>query len=174
MAKRNVDIPYLEPLMKHLRTDAELEKFFTKEDFFAMPKADLSDLEGALKKDCPSPRSVWVFPGLSQAESAIRSPNCFPKALHSFNVVVVFQCIRDTFTMVKDDSGVHMDGTFMEMSEARKALKKSINNFNKIVNQNVSVNYGFDFINWLSDEMLYPEEGNKFLVSSSVFQTKIL
>lgn len=174
VASRDVDLPYLEPLMKHLRSDVELEKIFTKEDFFAMPKADLGDLEAALKKDCPSPRSVWVFPGLSQAESTTRSPTCFPKTIHNFNVVIVFQCIRDTFTMVKDNDGVHLDGTFMELSEARKALKQSITRFNKNINQNPSIRYDFDFINWLSDEMLYPDDGNKLLISSSVFQTKIL
>lgn len=171
---RNVDIPYLEPLLMHLRSDTSLEKFFTKKDFFTMPKADLSDLEGALKKDCPAPRSVWIFPGMSQAANPVRNPNCLPKALHNFNVVIVFQCIRDTFTFIKGtDNQVHLDGTFMEMSEARKALKKSIGEFNKAHNLH-AVGNGFDFINWISDEMLYPEDGNTFLISSSVFQTMIL
>lgn len=170
---RNVDIPYLEPLLLHLRNDSNLEKFFTKKDFFTMPKADLSDLEGAIKKDCPAPRSVWIFPGMSQAANPVRNPNCLPKAMHNFNIVLVFQCIRDTFTFVKSDGLVHLDGTFMEMSEARKALKKSVGDFNKAINQ-YQVSQGFDYINWISDEMLYPEDGNTFLISSSVFQTMIL
>lgn len=174
MSSRNVDIPYLEPLLFHLRNDVELEKFFTKKDFFTMPKADLGDLEDAIKKDCPAPRSVWVFPGISNAAAAGRSAGCLPKALHSFNVVLVFQCIRDTFTFSKDkDGNVFLDGQFMELSEARKALKLSINKFNKEHNARPT-NNGFDFINWVSDEMLYPEDGDNFLISSSVFQTMIL
>lgn len=171
----NVDLPYLEPLMFHLRNDEDLEKFFSKKDFFAMPKTDLADLEGAIKKDCPAPRSVWIFPGSSQAASATRSANCFPKALHTLNIVIVFQCIRDTFTFIKDKDGdVRLSGTFMELSEARKALKVSINKFNKKISDPIVMSVGFDFINWTNDDMLYPEEGDKMLVSSSVFQTMIL
>lgn len=176
MGKYNVDVPYLEPLLFHLMKDESLEKYFTKEDFFTMPKSDLGDLEEALKNDCPSPRSVWVFPGVSNTATQQRSPNCLPKSLHTFNILIVFQCIRDTFTFSKDNDGkVYLDGQFMELSEARKALKISINDFNKTINTPMPNGYGFDFLTWLSDEMLYPEQsGGSFLISSSTFQTMIL
>lgn len=174
VAKRNSDVPYLEPLLEHLKKDVSLEKYFSKKDFFAMPKADLADLEEAIKKDCPSPRSLWIFPGNNAAfnQAQTRNPNCLPKILHSFNILLTFQCIRNPFELKFNGTEVYLDGSFMELSEARKAVKKSINNFNKTLNS-VSLNNGFDFISWLSDEMLYPDE-DAFLISNSVYQTLIL
>lgn len=170
--KRNTDVPYLEPLLKHFRADPNLEKYFSKKDFFAMPKADLADLESAMKVDCPSPRSLWIFPGTNQAQSQTRIPNCMPKMLHNFNIVITFQCIRNAFEQKFDGTDVYLDGSFMELSEARKAVKKSLNDFNKSMDI-VANNQGYDFIGWISDEMLYPEDVEGFLISNSVFQTII-
>ena len=173
VAKPDTDVPYLEPLLLHLRSDVSLEKFFSKKDFFALPKADLSDLEEAMKLDCPAPRSVWIFPGNSQSQIATRTPNCAPKMLHSFNVVITYQCIRNSFEFkVDEDNKVYLAGQFMELSAARKAVKRSITNFNKTL-KIVSSSSGFDFISWVSDEMLYPEEATQFLISNSVYQTII-
>ncbi len=174
MAKRNTDVPYLEPLLAHLKKDVTLEKYFSKKDFFAMPKADLADLEKALSNDC-APRSLWIFPGNNTAfnPGQVRSPNCMPKLLHSFNIVITFNCVRNPFEPKFDGTEVYLDGSFMELSEARKAIKKSIHNFNKTLNV-LGVSHGFDFISYLSDEMLYPEGAEGFLISNSVFQTLIL
>lgn len=170
---RNVDLPYLNPLLTYLRADTTLEKFFSKKDFFALPKTDLADLEAAIKKDCPSPRSLWIFPGTStNAAPQQRLKNCTPKADHTFNIVIIFQCIRDTFEFKKDPdtTKIYLDGQFMELSEARRAVKKSITEFNK----SLDFNEAFDFISWNSDEMLFPEGENSHLMSSSSFQTIIL
>lgn len=173
VATRNVDLPYLNPLLVHLRSDPSLEIFFSKADFFAMPKTDLADLESALKKGSRSPRSLWVFPGSStNAAPGQRIKNCTPQAEHTFNIVIIFQCIRDTFEFKKDQNtnAVYLDGQFMELSEARRAVKKSITEFNK----KLDYSEPFEFISWNSDEMLFPEGENSHLMSSSSFRTIIL
>lgn len=173
MGKLDTDVPYLEPLLIHLRNDVELEKYFSKKDFYALPKADLGDLEDAIKNDCPAPRSVWIFPGNNQNQIATRTPNCGPKMLHNFNIVITYQCIRKSFEFKVDaDNKLYLDGQFMELSAARKAVKKSITRFNKTLNI-VSDNMGFDYVSWVSDEMLYPDDATQFLISNSVYQTII-
>jgi len=170
---RITDLPYLNPLLVHLRKDVNLEKFFSTKDFFAMPKADLNDLEDALKKDCPSPRSLWIFPGTSSnAAPQQRIKDCTPKANHIFNIVIIFQCIRDTFEFKKDPitTDIYLDGQFMELSESRRAVKKSITEFNK----NLNMREAYDFISWNSDEMLFPDGESNNLMSSSSFSTIIL
>lgn len=172
VALRETDLPYLNPLLVHLRSDKSLEKFFSKKDFFAMPKADLNDLTDAIKKDCPSPRSLWIFPGTSSNVSTQRVKDCSAKALHIFHIVIIFQCIRETFEFKKDKDTtmVYLDGQFMELSEARRAVKKSITEFNK----KLGFAEAFDFISWSGDEMLFPDGESNNLMSSSSFQTIIL
>jgi hypothetical protein len=170
---RTTDLPYLNPLLVYLRSNQNLEKYFSKKDFFAMPKADLNELTDALKKDCPSPRSLWIFPGTStNAAPQQRIQDCTPKAIHNFNIVIIFQCIRDTFEFKKDKdtTQIYLDGQFMELAEARRAVKKAITEFNSTL----TYNQAFDFISWNSDEMLFPNEESNHLMSNSSFNTIIL
>lgn len=162
------DLPYLEPLLFHLRKDPILSEFFTEKSYF-MPKHVLMEAtKDAMAKDCPAPRALWILPANSTALSP--KAGCRPLANHSFNIVVIIQCIRDTFQLVERDGQVKLDGQYMELSRIRSAVKKSVSVFE---NKNKSnFNLAFSDITWMGDQNLYPDENN-FLVTAMQFSVKI-
>lgn len=149
------DIPYLEPLLFHLQNDENLKEFFSNKSFF-MPKHVLKEatLEAA-KKDCPAPRALWVLPENSEAVSP--KAGCVGSVRHNFYVVVFIQCIRDTFEIVKRNNEPKLDGQYMELSRIRKAVKKSINEFER---KGQGQFKSYRDITWLRDQNIYPDEDN--------------
>lgn len=163
----NVDLPYLEPLLFFLREDESLKSFFTKKSFF-MPKSDLIEaIDKAINSDCPAPRSLWILP--QDTSATISNPrNCMSPGLHTFLIQIIVQCIRDPFTIKKnEDDSLYLDGQFMVLSEIRKAVKKSVVKFSKEKHE------GFSDLHWRSERMLYPEDGQNFLITSLEYQVKI-
>lgn len=165
----DTDLPYLEPLLFHLRNDDVLKKYFTEHSYF-MPKNNLaSAAEEAMKKDCPAPRALWILP---QDNLAINKDGvCLPKVHHTFYILIMVNCIRDQFQIIKRDGSVHLSGEYMEMTAVRKSVKRSVYNFNKSISQ-VVTSRSFENIMFKRDQMLYPDEDN-FLVSNTEYQVTI-
>lgn len=162
------DLPYLEPLLFHLRKDPVLQSYFTEKSFF-MPKHVLAEAtEEAMKKDCPAPRALWILPLNSDAVSP--KAGCREIANHTFNIVVFIQCIRDTFQLVQREGQVRLDGQYMELSRIRKAIKKSVRDFENLNKSNLT--NSFSEITWVRDQNLYPDENN-FLVTAMQYSVKI-
>lgn len=167
----DTDIPYLDPLLFHLREDPILKKYFTDKSYF-MPHSNLiTATEEAMKADCPAPRAIWVMPGDTVAPTP--KANCRTIGNHTFNIIIFVQCIRDTFQLSLSEDKVVLTGQFMELAQIRKAVKKSILEFGKTYSQTF-VNRTFEEIMWIGDQMLYPDDTNQFLVSSTEYQVKIL
>lgn len=165
----NTDLPYLEPLLFHLRTDEALKGQFTEHSFF-MPHHDLvSATEESMAKDCPSPRALWILPGDTRAQ-ALRE-GCSSPGVHSFVIEIVVQCIRDPFQIVKRDDVARLEGQSMELFMLRKLVKKSVLDF---VNNRPKTNpKQFEGLSWVSDKMLYPSGEDKFLATAIEFQVTI-
>jgi len=164
-----VDLPYLEPLLFHLRNDESLKAFFTDRSFF-MPKHTLVEAtEEATKSDCPAPRALWILPG--DSEAAAQKPGCASPMLHSFYIVVFVQCMRDTFELVKRQGGLELAGQYMELSKIRKAVKKSVNQFES-KNRAGAGFLPYREITWQRDQNLYPEEDN-FLTTAMHYNVLI-
>lgn len=163
------DIPYLEPLLIHLRKDETLKEVFTEKSFF-MPKADLiSGIDEAMKTDCPAPRALWIIPGDTLAQA--NSPTCLAPGLHSFVVMLFVQCMRDPFQLVLRDTEVKLEGNFMELAHLRRLVKRSINNFN-VQSFNGQRVLGWSGMTWRRDQNLYPGE-EKFLATAIEYTVNI-
>lgn len=166
----DTDLPYLEPLLFHLRDDEILKKYFNEKSFF-MPKDSLiSAAKEVMDKDCPSPRALWILPQDSIAISP--NPNCKSPVSHTFNIMIFVYCIRDDFQLVKKDGVAHLDGQYIELTAIRKAVKKSVFDFNSI-NNKIFTGKKFENFVYQKDQMLYPDEKDNFLVSNTEFQVKI-
>ena len=162
----DVDLPYLEPLLFHLRTDDRLKKYFTEKSFF-MPKKDLiSGIEEAIKSDCPAPRALWILPQDSIAVNTTN--NCKSQVRHTFYITVITKCIRDSFQIIKRDGKIHLAGEYMEMSEIRKQVKDSIYRFA----QDNNFNETYEKISFVKDQILTPDE-ESFLVTNLEYQVTI-
>lgn len=137
-----------------------------------MPKSNLiSATDEAMKKDCPSPRAIWIMP--QDTVVATAKANCKAIGNHSFTILIFVRCIRDPFqlSMVEDDA--HLTGEFMELCQIRKAVKKSVREFG-IAFEQANHSRSFQDITWQGDQMLYPDDTERFLVSSTEYQVKIL
>lgn len=159
------DIPYLEPLLFHLRQDPELKKFFTDKSFF-MPHHDLVEaITDSSNPDCPLPRSLWILPGDTAAIN--RKPGCVSAGLHSFSIAIAVKCIYDAFTLSKKNDGdIHLEGQFMELTRLRKLVKKSVNTFAKnLIHVNESK---YNDLVWIGDQNLYPNEEQKKILATAI------
>lgn len=162
------DLPYLEPLLFHLRKDEDLKKIFTEKSFF-MPKHILIQAtEEATKKSCPAPRALWIIPEDTVANNP--KPGCNSIGIHSFNIVLFVQCIREPFELVRSGDGVKLSGQYMELSSIRKAVKKSVNKFQN--ESKLDLNLRYSDITWIKDQNLYPDDGN-FLTTAIEYSVKI-
>lgn len=164
------DIPYLEPLLIHLRTDPNLKSEFTEKSFF-MPHSDLiTASQEVMKKDCPAPRALWILPQdtLAQGQRDI----CSVPGVHTFYIEIIVQCIRDTFQLVKRDDLVRLEGQFMELAALRKKVKQSVRDFAK-ANAAPGNKMLYTDIFWVKDQMLYPSSESKFLATAIEFSIKI-
>lgn len=158
----NTDVPYLEPLLFHLRADESLKSYFTDKSFF-MPHNHLVEAtEEAMQKNCPAPRALWILPDDSIATST--QANCLSPSLHTFRIELLVQCIRNSFYLSKKDDEIVLSGQYMELATIRKAVKKSVFEFNKNFQKQNSAPKFKDVI-WKKDYMLYPEDNNKFLAT---------
>lgn len=165
----NTDIPYLQDLTFWLQKDARLKNYFTEKSFF-MPKNDLvSAINEAMAKDCPAPRALWILPGETSA-APVNNMNCKSPGLHNFHIVIMVQCVRDQFQVVKKDSEIYLGGGFMELAEIRKYVKQSVVEFAKENMKNPSKLY--DKIAWRGDQPLFPSEDG-FIVSSTEYEIVI-
>lgn len=161
------DLPYLEPLLFHLQNDNNLKEFFTEKSFF-MPKHMLQEAtDEAMKKDCPAPRALWIIPSDSEAISP--RAGCLGGVKHTFFIVVFVQCIRDTFEIVKRSGEVKLSGQYMELSKIRRAVKKSVNDFER---KNIGTFVRYSDITWQRDQNIYPEEDN-FLTTAMHYTVNI-
>ena len=162
------DLPYLSPLLFHLRNDEALKDYFTEKSFF-MPKTTLvSATEEAMKKDCPAPRALWILPDNTTALNP--KSGCVPVGNHTFYVTIFTQCIRNPFELIKKDNKIELGGTFMELTKIRRAVKISINKFE---NQNRSIlTNKFSNITWMGDQNLHPDEEG-FIVSALQYNVTI-
>lgn len=164
------DIPYLEPLLFHLREDKTLKQYFTEKSFF-MPLSNLvSGIEEAMKKNCPAPRALWILPGDTNAKTY--KANCKNPGEHSFRVILFVQCIRDQFQLSRIGNEIKLTGQFMELAKIRKALKDSILKFGckwSVENNN----YMFGNVTWMGDEPLYPQDGENFIINSTRYNVTI-
>ena len=171
----DTDIPYLEPLLFHLRNDPILKAQFTDHSFF-MPHADLiSATEDAMKKDCPAPRALWILP--EDTIATARKNGCNVPGNHTFRIEVVVQCIRDPFQLAKtgnstDGYQVRLQGQFMELMDLRKKVKASVKEFAK-ANELPGSPKLFTDIYWVKDSMLYPTGENRFLATAIEYQITI-
>lgn len=164
------DIPYLDPLLMWLRADEDLKKEFTEKSFF-MPHADLlSAVVDLAKKDCPSPRALWIFPGDSQAVQ--QRPGCRAQARHQFSISIFLQCIRNSFELSKTDNGIHLSGQFMEMTKLRKIVKSSVHKFS-LKEEGVLLSKPFEGLRWTGDRIMYPREDFNLLGTSIEFEVLI-
>ena len=161
------DLPYLEPLLLHLREDEVLKKYFTNKSFF-MPKHTLIEAaKEAMAKDCPAPRSIWVVPQTTSATNP--RAGCSGEKEHTFTIIIFIHCIRDAFQLVKSDNGIKLGGQFMELSKIRLAVKRSVNEFqNKIAND---LSLPFHDVTWLRDNSLNPSDS--FLVTGLLYSVKL-
>lgn len=163
------DLPYLEPLLLHLRKDESLKQHFTDKSFF-MPHSDLlSAAEESMKKDCPAPRALWILPQDTIAQG--RKPNCKVPGIHTFFITIFVQCIRDEFQLVNRNGVVKLEGQFMSLVELRKLVKESVLRFGREQSMSL-VGKKFDNISWSKDQMIYPDEGN-FLATAIEFEVTI-
>ena len=162
------DIPYLEPLLLHLRNDEELKKYFTNKSFF-MPKHTLIEAaEEAMKKDCPAPQALWIHPMDTRAINA--DANCTGFKLHTFYITIFVHCIRDVFQLRKRDDKIELAGQYMELSKIRLAVKKSIREFQKKISGDFNLPYSD--VTWLGDKNLYPSD-TSFLVTGLEYNVKL-
>lgn len=171
----DTDLPYLEPLLFHLKKDPVLQRYFTEKSYF-MPKNSLvSAVNEVIKSDCPAPRAIWILPQDSIAAS--ESYNCIPKMVHTFYISIIVNCIRDQFQIVKgEDQKAHLSGEFMELSQIRKAVKKSVYAFAKKYNEENPTSIAFEKITWKKDQNLYPNDDDveKFLITALEFSVILL
>lgn len=157
------DLPYLEPLLLHLRNDPSLKEHFTETSFFMPRNHMIAAIKEAMDKECPAPRALWIFPSTS---TAIGNPKagCRPTQLHSFYITVFIQCMGNSFDFVKRDSGIILGGGFMELTTLRKAVKKSVLEFSKKSEHNkFSTNVTYENLQWVGDDIVYPDDENSFL-----------
>lgn len=164
------DIPYLEPLLFHLRSDEDLKKVFTDKSFF-MPHHDLVNaIMDSTNPDCVLPKALWIIPQDSTASSS--KIGCQSPANHSFSIVVSVKCIRDQFILKKNDNGIYLSGQFMELMSIRRLVKKSVHKFSLYTQAHL--NSSFSDIIWTGDKMLYPNtEEDVLLATSSDFRVTI-
>lgn len=172
MPRRKNDLPYLEPLLFHLRKDSELKTFFDEEGIFALPKPDQSDLERALKKDCPNPRAAWIFPGPSTPMQQ-GNTGCPPKIIHSFAIVVSVQCQGASFDFLKDNGEVYLDGSYMELCEGRVLIKESVDRF--MCKMSKDYTKKFDNMLWTGDSIVWPSEevGGDYIMTQINYSVNI-
>lgn len=169
----DTDLPYLEPLLFHLQKDENLKLYFTQKSYF-MPKDNLvSATKEMIGKDCPAPRALWILP---QDNVAINpNGNCLSNYNHTFYILILINCIRDKFQIIDKDGVAHLSGEYMEMTQVRKAIKKSINEFNKETSKIVTGKQ-FEKIAWVKDQSLYDNDEElkqNFLINNSEFTVKI-
>lgn len=164
------DIPYLDPLLMHLRNDETLKNEFTDKSFF-MPHHDLvSAIIDAKNPDCVLPKALWILPGNSTA--ATQKVGCMSPANHTFTIAIAVKCIRDPFILKKTDNKVSLSGQFMELMQLRKLVKSSVNRFAQKSSENHLARY--NDISWAGDQILYPnDEKDVLLATSSEFRVLI-
>lgn len=163
----NTDVPYLQPLLFHLRDDAILKQHFTDRSYF-MPKNDLvSAIDEAIKNDCPAPRALWILPQETVATNP--KPGCKSPGRHSFYITIITQCIRDAFELYEIDGELTLKGQYMELAMLRQLVKDSIQQFSK----KTFMNAGFMNVTWVRDQMLYPDEQEQFLVTTLQYEVTI-
>ena len=174
MLQIDSDIPYLEPLLLHLRTDPKLQNEFTDKSFF-MPHVNLLEATSeALSMDCPLPRALWILPGDSIATTA--QQNCQSPAKHTFHIQLIVQCIRDQFQISKKDDQFYLNGQAMELFSLRKLVKKSVVEFSRKWDKENN-RQKFEKMLWVKDIMQYPDDNpenpNKFLATALEFSVTI-
>lgn len=156
------DIPYLEPLLFHLREDESLKAYFTEKSFF-MPHHDLVNaIMDAGKADCVLPKSLWILPQDTTANSP--RPGCKSSGNHSFSIALAVKCIRNPFILVKRDGDIKLDGQFMELMKIRRLVKRSVQRFSK---ENM-MNNSFSDLVWRGDRVLYPSTEDQILLATSI------
>ena len=163
------DIPYLEPLLFWLRRDETLKRYFSDKSFFMPHNNLISATEEAMNKDCPAPRALWILPQDTLAGNA--PANCKRPGLHTFYIQVIVQCIRDQFQIINKDGELKLEGQYMELAQARYAVKESVRAFNKQNDSNISRK--FEGVNWVKDMNLYPDNENAFLATALEYEVKI-
>ena len=171
----DTDLPYLEPLLFHLKRDEKLKKYFTEKSYF-MPKNSLvSAVKEATGKDCPAPRAIWILPQDNVAAS--ENHNCVPKMVHTFYISIIVNCIRDQFQLTKgSDNSPHLSGEYIELTEIRKYVKKSVYAFAKKWAEDNFSGSKFEKITWRKDLVMFPsdDDTDKFLITSLEFTVIIL
>lgn len=166
------DIPYLEPLLLHLRTDPNLQDQFTEKSFF-MPHIDLINATAeVIGSECVHPRALWILPGDSIATT--QQEGCMSPSKHTFHIQIIVQCIRDQFQISKKDDKFYLNGQAMELFTLRKMVKKSVSEF-AIKWKKDHARQKFEKISWVKDIMQYPddESPNKFLATAIEFSVTI-
>lgn len=168
----DTDLPYLEPLLFWLRADDNLKQVFTEKSFF-MPHDDLlSAVQEAIKKDCPTPRALWILP--SNTVPLTQSQRCNSPGVHSFYIQIIVQCIRDKFQIVNKGGSLALTGQFMELTKIRNTVKDSVKRFAIDVEKNNIRT--FSNLLWAGDTMLYPgSEGgmDPFLITNVEYRVNL-
>lgn len=155
----DTDIPYLEPLLFHLKADEKLKKYFTDKSFF-MPKHDMIDsIEEAISSSCPLPRALWILP--QDTISVASRAGCVAPGRHTFFIQIVTKCIKHEFLISKTDDGLKLTGDYMDLAKIRKAVKDSMVSFSKKTIGQVTA---YKDITWVKDQMLYPDQAEGFFV----------
>lgn len=169
MSGLKTDLPYLQDLTFWLQKDENLKRFFTEKSFF-MPRNDLiSAIENAIKSNCPAPRALWILPADTTA-APVNTINCKSPGLHTFHIVIMVQCARDNFQVIKKNDDVYLGGPFMELAEIRACVKESIRAFAK--DNTSKISRAYEKIAWRGDQPLFPSEEG-YIVSSTEYEIVI-
>lgn len=155
----DTDLPYLDPLLFHLRSDETLKKYFTDKSFF-MPKTDMINaVDEAIQQSCPMPRALWILP--QDTVSVNSRAGCVSQGNHTFFIQLITKCIKHEFQISKKDDELYLSGDFMELAQIRKAVKKSMVSFSRKALENT---YQYKNLVWVKDQMLYPDQADGFFV----------
>lgn len=167
------DLPYLEPLLFHIRDDVGLKKHFTEKSFFMPTDSLVAAFNDVAAKKCPSPRTIWIMPqdGIVQTQNNF---DCDGPVVHTFNILIIVHCIRDEFRLSFDDETkkTHLVGEYMELAHIRKLVRKSVRDFNRKNNASPA-NKKFEKLRLIKYSSLYPDKKNPFIVQNLEYNVNI-
>ena len=135
-----------------------------------MPSLDFTKAgQDALAGKCAAPYALYIMPG--DDVNASSDTYCDPVVTHSFQIQILVQCVRDVFQLAEKDGTVYLKGEYMDLAVIRKAVKKSVSDFNKKISKDP--NNLFERIVFVKQQMLYPAEEGAFIATALEYKVTI-